>query len=259
VAIYRHTDRQGIWVGWLGNERIGCITGVRYNAAYGFIGLYLVCPPWRGRGYGLQLWRHALEHLGDLPCVGVEAAPDRSDDYATWGFQPASATVRWQVISDGESPCRPDTGGAWQLLEGAAIPQHSVQRFDAEREPSPRPHFLAQWLNHPAGSVLALVDSQGRCHGFGRIRPCLLQQGEGWRIGPLMAETPEAAQRLLHGLLCRHAGVVLVDAPAANPQATSVLEQLGFRQISQTLRMYRGTAPAVSLQDVYGLACLELG
>ena len=78
VAIYRHTDRQGIWVGWLGNERIGCITGVRYNAAYGFIGLYLVCPPWRGRGYGLQLWRHALEHLGDLSCVGVEAAPDRS-------------------------------------------------------------------------------------------------------------------------------------------------------------------------------------
>jgi hypothetical protein len=25
------------------------------------------------------------------------------------------------------------------------------------------------------------------------------------------------------------------------------------------LRMYRGAAPAVSLQDVYGLACLELG
>jgi ribosomal-protein-alanine N-acetyltransferase len=114
-------------------------------------------------------------------------------------------------------------------------------------------------LNHPAGSVLALVDSQGRCHGFGRIRPCLLQQGEGWRIGPLMAETPEAAERLLQGLLCRHAGVVLVDAPAANPQATSVLERLGFRQISQTLRMYRGAAPVVSLQDVYGLACLELG
>ena len=259
LAIYRHTDRQGIWVGWLGNERIGCITGVRYNAAYGFIGLYLVCPPWRGRGYGLELWRHALEHLGDLACVGVEAAPDRSDDYAIWGFQPAAATVRLQLINDGESSCGLDTGGAWQLLEGAAIPQRAVQRFDAEREPSPRPHFLAQWLNHPAGSVLALVDSQGRCHGFGRIRPCLLQQGEGWRIGPLMAETPEAVERLLHGLLCRHRGVVLVDAPSANPLAQVVLEQLGFRQISQTLRMYRGTAPAVSLQDVYGLACLELG
>ena len=259
VAIYRHTDRQGIWVGWLGNERIGCITGVRYNAAYGFIGLYLVRPPWRGRGYGLQLWRHALEHLQDLACIGVEAAPDRADDYASWGFQPASATVRWQAISDGEPAASPEPGGPWQLLEGAAIPPNAVQWFDAQREPSPRPHFLAQWLNHRAGTVLALVDTQGNCHGFGRIRPCLLHRGEGWRIGPLMAETPEAAVQLLQGLLLRHAGVVLIDAPAANAQAAAVLEGQGFSPISETLRMYRGAAPAVSLQDVYGLACLELG
>jgi ribosomal-protein-alanine N-acetyltransferase len=53
--------------------------------------------------------------------------------------------------------------------------------------------------------------------------------------------------------------VVLIDAPAANAQAAAVLEQQGFSPISQTLRMYRGAAPAVSLQDVYGLACLELG
>ena len=259
VAIYRHTDRQGIWVGWLGNERIGCITGVRYNAAYGFIGLYLVRPPWRGRGYGLQLWRHALEHLQDLACIGVEAAPDRADDYASWGFQPASATVRWQAISDGEPAASPEPGGPWQLLEGAAIPPNAVQWFDAQREPSPRPHFLAQWLNHRAGTVLALVDAQGNCHGFGRIRPCLRHRGEGWRIGPLMAETPEAAVQLLQGLLLRHAGVVLIDAPAANAQAATVLEGQGFSPISETLRMYRGAAPAVSLQDVYGLACLELG
>ena len=259
VAIYRHTDRQGIWVGWLGNERIGCITGVRYNAAYGFIGLYLVRPPWRGRGYGLQLWRHALEHLQDLACIGVEAAPDRADDYASWGFRPASATVRWQAISDGEPAASPEPGGPWQLLEGAAIPPNAVQWFDAQREPSPRPHFLAQWLNHRAGTVLALVDAQGNCHGFGRIRPCLLHRGEGWRIGPLMAETPEAAVQLLQGLLLRHAGVVLIDAPAANAQAAAVLEGQGFSPISETLRMYRGAAPAVSLQDVYGLACLELG
>ena len=109
------------------------------------------------------------------------------------------------------------------------------------------------------GTVLALVDAQGNCHGFGRIRPCLLHRGEGWRIGPLMAETPEAAARLLQGLLHRHAGVVLIDAPAANAQAPAVLEQLGFSPLSETLRMYRGEAPAVSLQDVYGLACLELG
>lgn len=259
VAIYRHTDRQGIWVGWLGGERIGCIVGVRYNAAYGFVGLYLVRPEWRGRGHGLQLWRHALDHLADLPCIGLEAAPDRVQDYAGWGFQPASPTSRWQCLSDGEAPPPSPLLGDWRLLADGAIPEPAVQCFDAQREPSPRPHFLHQWLQHPAGSVLALLDAQGVCHGFGRIRPCLLACGEGWRIGPLMAETPEAAAVLLQTLLHRHPGVVLIDAPAANPLAAPLLESLGFRTIATTLRMYRGEAPSVSLRDVYGLACLELG
>lgn len=134
-----------------------------------------------------------------------------------------------------------------------------MQRFDAQREPSPRPHFLHQWLHHPAGTVHALVDREGACHGFGRIRPCLLKGGEGWRIGPLVADHPSAARALLEGLLQRHHGPVLIDVPGANPQAAPVLDALGFLAQSQTLRMYRGPAPQVSLADVYGLACLELG
>ena len=258
VEIYRHTDRQGIWVGWLGSQRIGCIAGVRYSDAYGFLGLYLVRPPWRGRGYGLQLWRHAMEHLADLRCIGLEAAPDRISDYASWGFHAASPTTRWQVISQGAFPPAAATAG-WRLLAGDAIPERAVQRFDAQREPSPRPHFLRQWLRHPSGTVLALIDASGVCHGFGRIRPCLLARGEGWRIGPLLAETPPAAALLLHSLLHRHPGVVLIDAPGANPAAASLLEGLQFRPIGATLRMYRGEAPRLSLGDVYGLACLELG
>lgn len=284
VAIYRQTDRQGLWLGWLGDEPVGCIAGVRYNAVYGFIGLFLVVPGQRGRGYGVRLWRHALAHLADLPCIGLEAAPERLEDYAGWGFVPASPTTRWrrdgadaaQVAAAHAAPLAPESpspfgmvsasqppppssGRPWCLLEGSRIPEAAVQRFDAQREPSPRPHFLHQWLQHPAGTVLALVDRRGLCRGFGRIRPCLLQQGEGWRIGPLLADAPEVAGDLLEGLLQRHPGVVLIDAPGANAAAAPLLTQLGFRPVSRTLRMYRGAVPATSLADVYGLACLELG
>ncbi|MDM7951599.1 MAG: GNAT family N-acetyltransferase [Cyanobium sp. CZS 25K] len=262
VAIYRQTDRQGLWVGWLGDEPVGCIAGVRYNASYGFIGLFLVVPAQRGRGYGVQLWRQALEHLADVPCIGLEAAPDRIDDYAGWGFAHASPTTRWQRLGAPPPPAAPSPAAKeppWCLLEGDAIPAAALQRFDAQREPSPRPHFLRQWLQHPAGTVLALVDRQGACHGFGRVRPCLLPDGDGWRLGPLVADGPAAARALLEGLLHRHPGTVLIDAPGANPDAAPLLEQLGFVPLSRTLRMYRGTPPAVSLADVYGLACLELG
>lgn len=259
VAIYRHTDRQGIWVGCLGDRPIGCIAGVRYNAEYGFIGLFLVHPDHRGRGYGRALWAHALTHLEGIPCIGIEAAPDRIDDYAGWGFVPASPTRRWMRIGDGMPLVGRRSMESLQLLEGAAIPDRAVQAYDAQREPSPRPHFLADWLHHPAGTVLALIDAEGACHGFGRIRPCLLQRGEGWRVGPLLADTPALAERLLLALMDRHPGVVLIDAPAANPQADPLLQQLGFAVVGETLRMFRGTPPSVPLSDVYGLACLELG
>ncbi len=261
VAIYRQTDRQGLWVGWLGDEPVGCIAGVRYNASYGFIGLFLVVPAQRGRGYGVQLWRHALQHLADVPCIGLEAAPDRIDDYAGWGFAPASPTTRWQRLAACDNPAPPAAAPEplWCLLAGGAIPASAVQRFDAEREPSPRPHFLRQWLRHPAGTVLALVDRGGACHGFGRVRPCLLADGEGWRVGPLVADSPAAARALLEGLLQRHPGTVLIDAPGANDTAAPLLASLGFAPVSRTLRMYRGAPPAMSLADVYGLACLELG
>ena len=49
LAIYQNTDKQGLWVGWLDGNPIGCIAGVRYNQNYGFLGLFLVIEKFRGR------------------------------------------------------------------------------------------------------------------------------------------------------------------------------------------------------------------
>ncbi len=263
VGIYRHTDRQGVWVGTLGKNPIGCIAGVRYNAAYGFIGLFLVVPEQRGNGYGLELWKHALEHLTCLPCIGLEAALDRVKDYSTWGFNTSSPTTRWQWVGNDELPgnkgySEEEVSGL-SILQDDEIPSIVIQSYDAKREPSPRPHFLADWLHHPAGTVLALVDHNGSCHGFGRIRPCLLSEGEGWRIGPLLADSPQLAEFLLRLLVKRHQGVVLLDTPGLNSFATPLLKRIGFNEISRTIRMYRGDQPPISMNDIYGLACLELG
>jgi len=263
VGIYRHTDRQGLWVGWLGSKPIGCIAGVRYNAAYGFIGLFLVLPEHRGNGYGIELWKHAINYLDDLPCIGLEAALDRVEDYAGWDFHPSSSTTRWQFVGNGSiglDGSKVDTkDDDLILLEDKLIPSEAVQAYDAMREPSPRPHFLADWLKHPAGKVLALLDQSGTCHGFGRIRPCLLREGEGWRIGPLLADSPKLSELLLRKLIDDHPGVILLDSPGNNQFASSLFQKLGFSILSKTIRMYRGKQPPIPMNQVYGLACLELG
>ena len=262
LGIYKNTDKQGLWVGWLNDVPIGCIAGVRYNEYYGFLGLFLVIKQFRGRGFGLQLWKKALSHLNDLPCIGLEAAPERINDYSKWGFSVSSKTTRWQWMGDGKML----EGNSWKngldnfsFVEDSYIPQDAVKKFDEKRENTPRPHFLSSWLNHPSGKVIAVMDKKKRCHGFGRIRPCLLKKGDGWRIGPLMADDPELLKILLRKLIESHTGLIIVDAPGLNKLASEVFINLGFKSESETFRMYRGSQPPVSMNDVYGLACLELG
>ena len=262
LGIYQNTDNQGLWVGWLNDDPIGCIAGVRYNENYGFLGLFLVIEKHRGRGFGLQLWKKALAHLSDLPCVGLEAAPERISDYSKWGFNLSSKTTRWELLGDGkllEDRFINDDFSNFSFVEGTSIPSNAVEQFDEKRENTPRPHFLSNWLNHPAGKVIAVIDKENRCHGFGRIRPCLLQKGDGWRIGPLMADSSTLLKILLKKLIDSHPGLIIIDAPGLNNSASELFKDLGFKSESETFRMYRGSQPPVSMSDVYGLACLELG
>ena len=261
VDIYRNTDKQGVWVGWLDSTPVGCIAGIKYNNIYGFIGLYIVRPEYRGHGYGHKLWEQALLHLQDVKCIGLEAASNLITNYAEWGFKPSSKTIRWQLFNpDEEAPAQHELDPQnLTVVTGSKIPLEAIKKYDSERELIARPHFLSQWLEHQSGNVIALIDKSNCCHGFARIRPCLLPAGEGWRIGPILADSPILAEVLIRNLLAEHEGVILIDSPQRNSSAQALLSSLGFREISATTRMYKGSHRAVLTKDVYGLACLELG
>jgi [ribosomal protein S18]-alanine N-acetyltransferase len=261
VDIYRNTDKQGVWVGWVDSTPVGCIAGIKYNNIYGFIGLYIVRPEYRGQGYGHRLWEQALRHLQDVKCVGLEAASHLITNYAEWGFKTSSQTIRWQLFNseDGLSSQAALNPQDLKVVSGPDIPLEAIKKYDSEREFTARPHFLSQWLKHPSGKVIALIDKYNHCHGFARIRPCLLPAGEGWRIGPILADSPVLAKALILNLLIEHKGVILIDSPQRNDNSQSLLSSLGFREISATTRMYKGSHKVVLTKDVYGLACLELG
>ncbi|MGI0482044.1 GNAT family N-acetyltransferase [Geminocystis sp. CENA526] len=63
LKTFYHTDSQGFFIGKLNNESIGCISAISYDEYFGFLGFYIVKSDFRGKGYGIQLWRHALSHL----------------------------------------------------------------------------------------------------------------------------------------------------------------------------------------------------
>src|SRR4030095_2342252 len=57
-------DPGGFLMGELAGEPIGCISAVSYAGRYGFIGLYIIRPEFRGRGFGLRMWQAAMSRLG---------------------------------------------------------------------------------------------------------------------------------------------------------------------------------------------------
>ena len=262
VNIYKNTDKQGLWIGSLGSNPIGCIAGIKYNSLYGFIGLFIVDKIYRGNGYGVKLWKHVIDNLNEVTCLGIEAAPDRISDYKLWGFEPSSITTRWMINKDKNfllnKKFQP-LPEKYHFIEGSNIKQDIIQEYDNNKENTPRPHFLSDWLSHKDGTVIAVVDNSGSCVAFSRIRPCLLVEGVGHRVGPLIADSPLLASFLLLKLISSYQGVILIDSPGLNPKANKLFISLGFNEISHTVRMYKGKQPSISMNEIYGLACLELG
>ena len=87
----------------------------------------------------------------------------------------------------------------------------------------------------------------------------LQDNNEGWRIGPLLADTPPLAELLIRKLVKNLEAQILLDCSNLNPYANYLLSSMGFKEISQTYRMYKGIQPTCPMNQVYGLACLELG
>ena len=263
IEIYANTDRQGIWLAWQDNVPVGCIAAVTYSPSYAFIGLFVVKPEHRGQGIGRRLWQHALKTLNSVECVGLEAAVQMVGFYEQAGFQKDCITTRRQMLCRSDQSEHPNTT-LLQRSDITVVPLgeislEAIQRYDERHEISPRPHFLELWLRHRAGSVFVARDAHGECHGYVRIRPCLLPIGEGWRVGPWLAEDPGMASLLLNNAMDRHKGVVLIDTPGHNPSATTITTAKGFKPMGSTVRMYKGVMPEGHDRNVYGLACLELG
>ncbi|THA86046.1 GNAT family N-acetyltransferase [Streptomyces sp. A0592] len=245
-------DPEGFLVGRLDGEPVACISAVRYGAGFGFIGFYIARPAFRGRGYGIRLWRAGMERL-DGRLVGLDGVVEQQDNYRKSGFRSAWNNIRVEGAPQGRGGADGEAGV--EIVDAATIPFGLLAAYDRRFFPAPRDAFLSAWTGLPGRTALAAVRG-GRIEGLGVIRPC----SAAHRIGPLYAATPAVATALLRRL-ARHApeGLVSVDVPDANPEATVLFKGLGLVPTFETARMYTGPVPDLALSELFGVTSLELG
>ncbi|MBC8746595.1 MULTISPECIES: GNAT family N-acetyltransferase [Paraburkholderia] len=243
---FRNADPNGFFVGTWRAEPVACISAVAYDERFGFIGLYIVQPAYRSRGFGLRIWQHAMGYLGDRT-IGLDGVVAQQQNYKKSGFQLAYRNIRFQgVVRAAATP---------NLTNARDVPFAQLVAYDSACFSTGRSRFLADWIAQP--QALALADVRdARIRGYGVLRRCRT----GYKIGPLFADDAQIANDLFDGLVANVAGeVITLDVPEINAAAVALAERNGMVSAFETARMYTRAAPAIPVQRVFGVSSFELG
>lgn len=240
-------DPGGLLLAELAGEPVASISCVRYGDGYGFLGIYIVRPEYRGRGFGLRLWTAGFARFGGRN-VGLDGVLQQVPNYERSGFRTAYHHVRY----GGPLAGRTSPG----LVRLDSVPFADVLAYDRACFPGPREAFLRGWVAQPEGAALGLV-REGRLAGYAVARRAV----DGFKVGPLFADDDPAAEALLFGLTKEVGGPLVVDVPDAggHPSAERLAQRLGLAEVFRCARMYTRGRPAVADANVYGVTSLELG
>ena len=234
-----------------GDELAGGGTIVSYDGQFGFMGLFIVRPEFRGAGLGGVLWRHRLERLRQrlLPgaSIGMDGVFAMLPFYQRGGFELAWRDLRFEGVAHGVT----DPGA----IPLSHMPFEEVERYDRAHVPAPRSRFLSRWIRQPGALSIGLRE-RGVLVGYGVARPCL----SGYKLGPVFADRLDLAERIIGSLLASIQGQpVQLDVPEANPAAVALARRLSLSEAFGCARMYHGTAPSLPVERIFGVTSFEFG
>lgn len=243
-------DPQGFLIGLLDGTPIASISAVKYEPSFGFLGFYIVQPGFRGCGYGWQIWTAGLTYLKGCT-IGLDGVLAQQDNYRKSGFQFAYRNIRFEGISPGHrAPANAP------LIPLSALPIETILQYDRLFFPGARAQFLTRWLTQPESQAIGVLHQQTLA-GYGVLRKCR----HGYKIGPLVADTPQVAEDLFLALTATvtAGNPFYLDVPECNPQAMVLAQRHRLQAMFETARMYTGEPPTLPLDRLYGVTSFELG
>jgi len=251
AASFFAADPEGFFAGELDGKLIATISLVKYGDAFAFLGFYIVAPEFRGRGFGLQIWREACRAAGNRT-VGLDGVMAQQENYRKSGFAFQYSHIRYRGVAGETAAAAPECVDSLFALPFDALAAYDAAHFGADRN-----RFLASWIAQRDSEGLLLCAVSGKPAGYGIIRPA----ARGWRIGPLFADTPELADALLCGLTRRLSPGTeyFIDIPESNENAEALARRHHLEPGFKTARMYANGALTLPVSEIYGTTTLELG
>ena len=259
AALFWNADPQGYLGVEVADQFVGGGAIIRHNSSYGFMGLFIVQPEFRGQGLGTKLWHqrrdHLCERLSADGTIGLDGVDAMVPFYAKGGFEPFTRHRRFMLRSY-ESPANNDiTENNFTYCDLREVPLEQIEMLDQQCFPGPREAYLQPWIHQQGHHSLGIIKG-GYLQSMGVMRPCQ----SGWKIGPLFAESPELAEALFQKLLSI-AGPeeIYLDVPDNNPEALKLCQRHNMEEVFGCVRMYLGPPPELAHEKIFGITTLEIG
>ncbi|CAM4134509.1 GNAT family N-acetyltransferase [Pseudoalteromonas ostreae] len=246
---YYQADPNGFLIGYLGDEAIATISVVKYNSSFAFLGFYIVKPEYRGKGYGTQIWQTGLAYLKHCN-IALDGVLEQQENYKKSGFKLAYSNIRFEGKASSYAPKNE------AIITLSSLPFDDIKAYDSAFFPADRSHFTQSWITQPNSKALGILDD-GKLAGYGVIRACR----EGFKIGPLYANTPQLAESLLLALKASAAPgeMIYLDVPNVNQAALALAKRHNMTSVFETARMYTQQQPNIPLNKVFGVTSFEIG
>ncbi|MEL7179952.1 MAG: GNAT family N-acetyltransferase [Pseudomonadota bacterium] len=227
------------------DEPIASISVINHTADFAFLGLYIVRKEFRGRGIGLGLWRHAMQHAGSRT-VGLDGVEAQQNNYRSSGFDYSGATTRFT------GRLTEQIGQDIRTVELQDIP--TLIQMEGEASGESKPGYLRPWLiGSDTRATFVKRDQSGR-FSFCTIRTCQT----GAKIGPLVATNVDVARELIAHAATGISGPISMDVPNTSTALTKMCRTMEWQPGFQTARMYKGVFDA-SGHKCFAVTSLELG
>jgi len=242
-------DPEGFLIGELNQKPIATLSAVAYGNTFGFLGFYIVHPAYRGQGYGLQIWNAGLKRLAGRN-IGLDGVLAQQTNYRKSGFKLAYRNIRYEGIRDGSTASNPD------IVPLSQFPFAVVEEYDRPFFPDTRSRFLHAWLKQPESVALGIAQDR-KLSGYGVVRTCRT----GYKIGPLFADSSEAAEALFIALkdIVPPGKSFFLDVPETNHEAITLTKRHNMKRVFETARMYTGRFPVLPGERLFGVTTFELG
>lgn len=242
-------EPDGCFLAEADGEPAGTLTTCVFGSV-AWIAMVLVEEARRGQGIATALLQHAIAYLDarGVPTVRLDATPLGRPVYQKLGFADEYTLTRY-----GGTPAPVPELGPVRAYTPDDLEQ--VAWLDRQVTGTDRRKMLKRLLAEEPETTRVL-ETRGKVSGYCALRPGT----KATQIGPCVASSPNAGQRLLADAITRCAGQpVMLDVPETNEAATAFIQGTGLEVQRPFVRMYRGIPPVDEVNGIWASSGPEKG